>query len=737
MANDGNMMNEAPRAAGGDQWMHNQIDDYMVYQSLNVANGAQGDGMSSKMPGEAGKAGSTSSGVTCHLCDKTYSNKAHLSRHMQNHSTVRPYKCDVCQLAFSNTGRLKRHKETHSGVKAFKCNLCDAKLSRKDHLKRHMIIHTESRPYKCSLCPFTAKRIDGIKHHNRQKHLNENVGPVTALHLDPSAMQNLLDKFQPSSSGQFLSDGQQVSGKSKKKKKKKKSKAAANGAGVPSLVPMGGQAGQPQQQHDELLSLILNNTPAAEGQVPCDMCDKSFADQTKLNRHKLSHLAVKPFGCDICGARLSRQDHLKRHMYMHEVSHPLICGSCRYATNKLRDLREHIKSQHPGERIRILSSNNNGQASSDKASDTTGSPEKRDGGQSSKQVTGGAANTSLADPIVLPQGESIYSAGTWCPSTGDAEASDMPMSKRKRKNPQKCQTTAEGMEASQQAGLASMAGKDGGNGGWPGSDLSLRMPPGGPLMVPSYNLMHNAAQYNLAAEQAWKQPVGMPNLGMNYPLQPNGASSGFGTANRGGGSRGDGNVMDLRQQQQQQGQFDNGQQSMKHGGGHCSGGAGKSSKSDKLHNNAGASSSRVDNRHSPPPSNIDNSGMHQLGVSSRLLTDASLRSGLPRVNDMWGAHFADKAAAGWLRMPNAQGFATPFFNNGMPNFVFNWPLQQGLPISPAGRVNANIVDKFEPNRHADSGVGSGPGVHNSYELADISGQPSFFGQGWPSSMNPY
>jgi uncharacterized Zn-finger protein len=742
-----NILTDASKVASGagDQWIHGHLDDYMMYQSLGFPNGASlGDGglpsdRLGQVAGDGVKAetGSSLSSTLCQLCNKTYSSRSHLLRHMESHSTLRPYKCDQCNKAFRNTSRLKRHKEIHAGLKPYKCPLCDSKLSRKEHLKRHLMIHTDSRPFKCSLCSFSGKRIDSVKHHIRQRHA-EGLASVTTMQFNQSVMQNLLNQLQASINMQQQqnspgeSSSQQTTSGSKKKKKKKKKKSK-NGHGYAGIMT--------SQQQDELMGLILNNSVVPPvpivGKHQCEVCNRSFTDNAKLTRHKVSHMAVKPFVCDLCGTRLSRQDHLKRHMYMHESSHPLVCGSCRYSTNKLSDLRNHIKTEHPGERIRILSaltnSNSNGESgetSQQQTQQTTTSTKSKKGGKS-KQVTSAVNNTgglSLADALVLPQGESIYSAGTWCPSIADtssssSEAASQPMmSKRKRKNPQKCQVDGSAAMRASEGGLVSNAAVKDNGASAEGGDQALRVPvpPGAPLMVPSYNLMHNAAQYNLAATgQAWKH-----SGGMNYGHAGDGNFAADNRANRGGG------VMDLRQQQQ--GQFDSGPQDdhvSKHG--HYSGGAGsgKSGKGDKMPDMSAAT--HMDNRRGSPPRLNDggNSMHHQLA--------ASLRSGLPRMNEVWGPHFVDKTT-GWLRMPNAQGFTAPFFNNGMPNFVFNWPLQQaaGLPISSAaaiGKTGNNAADKHEPNR----GGSEGSGLYNAYDLADLGGQPGFFGQGWPPNMNPY
>ncbi|XP_069464095.1 zinc finger protein 124 isoform X4 [Ambystoma mexicanum] len=76
------------------------------------------------------------------------------------HNDYRPYKCFKCEKSFSRKGTLSRHLKTHSGDKPYKCTECPKRFSRKGDLIIHQRKHTGERPFQCTLCKkgFNQKR---------------------------------------------------------------------------------------------------------------------------------------------------------------------------------------------------------------------------------------------------------------------------------------------------------------------------------------------------------------------------------------------------------------------------------------------------------------------------------------------------------------------------------------------------------------------------------------------------
>lgn len=66
-----------------------------------------------------------------------------------------------CNKEYSTKFALKRHLITHSGKRQFACKLCDRKFALEQYLKEHEYIHTNETPYVCG--------IDGCSESFRQR----------------------------------------------------------------------------------------------------------------------------------------------------------------------------------------------------------------------------------------------------------------------------------------------------------------------------------------------------------------------------------------------------------------------------------------------------------------------------------------------------------------------------------------------------------------------------------------
>lgn len=80
----------------------------------------------------------------------------------------------------------------------------------------------------------------------------------------------------------------------------------------------------------------------------CDMCGKSFMNESGLRAHLLTHNDDKPFMCQICSKSFKLLSTLKAHIKTHSEEKRYVCDECGKTFKKNCTLLEH-KKHHAGE----------------------------------------------------------------------------------------------------------------------------------------------------------------------------------------------------------------------------------------------------------------------------------------------------------------------------------------------------------------------------------------------------
>ena len=63
------------------------------------------------------------------------------------------HKCDICDQEFNRPNEVKSHEESvHEGVKKFECNHCNKKYSAKKSLNRHLKEIGKIKNHNCEVC---------------------------------------------------------------------------------------------------------------------------------------------------------------------------------------------------------------------------------------------------------------------------------------------------------------------------------------------------------------------------------------------------------------------------------------------------------------------------------------------------------------------------------------------------------------------------------------------------------
>ena len=113
--------------------------------------------------------------LTCYLCNKSFSRKEHLTRHLKSvHFKEKPYQCPHCEKRFAEKSNLKRHVRTHTGEKSHPCFLCKKSFTRNDSLKKHVQeVHTKSKSFVCVICEKSYTQKNNLFRHMRTTHFKE------------------------------------------------------------------------------------------------------------------------------------------------------------------------------------------------------------------------------------------------------------------------------------------------------------------------------------------------------------------------------------------------------------------------------------------------------------------------------------------------------------------------------------------------------------------------------------
>ncbi|XP_037090301.1 LOW QUALITY PROTEIN: protein suppressor of hairy wing-like [Pollicipes pollicipes] len=216
---------------------------------------------------------------TCHYCEKQFFGSTLLQVHLRTHTGERPYQCDFCEKNFPSIGAYKKHRRIHTGEKPYECKHCLARFSAKETLNRHVRTHTGVKPHTCQYCGKSFIQASQLKSHIFH-HTGQ--GGFKCAHCDRSFNRKVRLRMHV----EYVHEG-----------KKGFECATCDKTFV--------------RKEDLARHSVLHRGTKVHR---CPICEKTFAIKPSLKIHLLTHTKEPPRSCEECGRAFIRQDCLLRHM---------------------------------------------------------------------------------------------------------------------------------------------------------------------------------------------------------------------------------------------------------------------------------------------------------------------------------------------------------------------------------------------------------------------------------------
>nr|XP_057938329.1 oocyte zinc finger protein XlCOF8.4-like [Doryrhamphus excisus] len=165
----------APLSDSDDTTSHSPEDEDSDYNQESLSSDTDWEGDMTTHTGNKHSESSkkkTAKHFNCSLCQKGFSRRSNLTRHMTTHTGEKPFGCSDCGKRFTLKANMQSHMRTHTGEKPFSCSDCGKGFTQKTTMQRHMRTHTGKKPFRCSDCGKRFAMKTNMKSHMK-KHTGE------------------------------------------------------------------------------------------------------------------------------------------------------------------------------------------------------------------------------------------------------------------------------------------------------------------------------------------------------------------------------------------------------------------------------------------------------------------------------------------------------------------------------------------------------------------------------------
>ncbi|XP_069098886.1 zinc finger protein 271-like isoform X2 [Pleurodeles waltl] len=305
----------------------------------------------------------------CARCERSFSLKAHLAKHLRRHEEDRPYQCTACEKQFRLKGSLMVHFRRHHGKKSdverepssdhndsagaqtnihysekpHQCPQCKKSFQLKAQLVSHLGTHTEEKPFHCPYCEkcFRLKGSQYVhisRHHAKRRDADRRIKLVQVGNgVAPILGHNGLNPYQCTQCDKrFRLNAHLVSHQRIHNQEKPYSctecekRFSLNGYLLLHMRRHHAKRKYHKLQKNFLQkgnSTLNTETRTSSNQFQCNQCDKSFRLRAHLGSHKRKHKREK-HQCTECGKSFHRMGTLLLHQRTHKDEKPYKCTMC-------------------------------------------------------------------------------------------------------------------------------------------------------------------------------------------------------------------------------------------------------------------------------------------------------------------------------------------------------------------------------------------------------------------------
>ncbi|XP_064102775.1 zinc finger protein 585B-like [Macrobrachium nipponense] len=278
----------------------------------------------------------------CAECRKGFSQREHLEIHMKIHTNDQPFMCEICGEGYIEEADWKMHMKTHTGDKAYTCLECGKGFTRKDTFILHKSIHTGQRPFECDTCGKVFKHKGSLINHERTH-------PGNKVFIDGHFEEERIEVE--------LTDINVFNNKNYVDKKLSVTKSSN------CILPMEKNIWLPPKECDREFGENNTNklplekcaksaepgTPICDKPFICNICGKVCGQRDQFDKHISSHNVRRPFECEECGKKFAHSGTLNLHKRTHTGRKLFVCSECGKTFTQKGHFRVHMRI-HTGDR---------------------------------------------------------------------------------------------------------------------------------------------------------------------------------------------------------------------------------------------------------------------------------------------------------------------------------------------------------------------------------------------------